>query len=273
MEAYTEEKRNTISELVHKLRLAGIDMETGITISLMLNQPGEAEQLMAWMDLNPEATVEDIGDKTLEIHKATADEEERRFLGATEPDVLKKAEEIHRATMEVEQKQEVYSNDDEFGSQESNHQSTHGGPEKSQSGRGDGADHFPDAESTRRGGAADGVDGSESGGDRGGDLRQDGRDSRSVASVETLSGLTNVQLYERLKAVEYAANDPSYSHEKRCAFQKDLAQLRRMFDEQTGGRHALETGSAGRRTDDRCVKITGGLKWTKMRLMKWKAWN
>jgi len=63
-----EAKKATIKALMVALKKARVDGGTALTISLMLNQPGEAEQLMAWMDLNPEATVEEICDKTGEIH-------------------------------------------------------------------------------------------------------------------------------------------------------------------------------------------------------------
>ena len=65
------EQRDTIRELAHMLRLAGVDKETGITLSLMVRRPGGAEQLMDWMEMNPTASEADICDKAREIHEAT----------------------------------------------------------------------------------------------------------------------------------------------------------------------------------------------------------
>lgn len=65
------EQKDTIRELAHMLRLAGIDKEDGITLSLMVRRPGGAEQLMDWMEMNPEASVEKIYEKAREIHRAT----------------------------------------------------------------------------------------------------------------------------------------------------------------------------------------------------------
>ena len=65
------EQRDTIRELAHMLRLAGVDKETGITLSLMVRRPGGAEQLVEWLEMNPTASIEEICDKAREIHEST----------------------------------------------------------------------------------------------------------------------------------------------------------------------------------------------------------
>ena len=70
-------KQETIRKLAHKLKQAGVDKETGVTLSLMVRRPRGAEQLMAWIEQNPKAAHEEIFDKAREIHKATMTEERK----------------------------------------------------------------------------------------------------------------------------------------------------------------------------------------------------
>ena len=78
-----EEKRKTIRALAHYLKLAGVDRDTALNISLRVRRPGGAERMMAWMDLHPEATVDEICDKSGEIHKATMAEERAKAKKST----------------------------------------------------------------------------------------------------------------------------------------------------------------------------------------------
>ena len=70
-------KRETIRQLAHKLKQAGVDKETGVTLSLMVRRPGGADQLMNWMEQNPRAPLEALYDKAREIQNATKMDDHR----------------------------------------------------------------------------------------------------------------------------------------------------------------------------------------------------
>ena len=70
-------KNETIRQLAQKLKLAGVDKETRVTLSLMVRRPGGAEQLIDWMAQNPKAPLESLYDKVREIHNATKMDEHR----------------------------------------------------------------------------------------------------------------------------------------------------------------------------------------------------
>ena len=61
------ENRETIRALAHSLRIAGVDQNTGLNVSLRLRRPGKAEQMIAWIEQNPEATPEKICEKSREL--------------------------------------------------------------------------------------------------------------------------------------------------------------------------------------------------------------
>ena len=62
-------KEDTITRLARSLKVAGVDKETGITISLRLRRPGKAEQLIEWLEQNPSVTPEEICKKSRELAK------------------------------------------------------------------------------------------------------------------------------------------------------------------------------------------------------------
>ena len=70
-------KHETIQQLARKLKQAGVDKETGVTLSLMVRRPGGAEQLMEWMEQNPAAPLQSLYDKAREIHSATRQTEHK----------------------------------------------------------------------------------------------------------------------------------------------------------------------------------------------------
>ena len=70
-------KRETILQLAHELKQAGVDKETGVTLSLMVRRSGGAEQLMDWMERNPQAPLEALYNKAWEIQNATKPDEHR----------------------------------------------------------------------------------------------------------------------------------------------------------------------------------------------------
>ena len=74
------EKRDTIRALAHCLKLAGVDKTTALNISLRVRRPGGAEQMMAWIEQNPNATVGEICEKSSEIHEATMAEERAKQI-------------------------------------------------------------------------------------------------------------------------------------------------------------------------------------------------
>ena len=59
----------TIKRLAYALKDAGVDKDTGVTISLRLRKPGKAELLLAWLEQNPTSTPEEICQKSREIAK------------------------------------------------------------------------------------------------------------------------------------------------------------------------------------------------------------
>ena len=68
-------KNETIRQLARMLKQAGLDKESGVTLSLMVRRPGGAERLMDWMSQNPNAAHEKLFAKAREIHKATMAQE------------------------------------------------------------------------------------------------------------------------------------------------------------------------------------------------------
>ena len=64
------ENKVIITELAKKLKMAGVDKETGITVSLRLRKPGKAEAMIDWLEKNRTATPEEICRKSRELAKA-----------------------------------------------------------------------------------------------------------------------------------------------------------------------------------------------------------
>ncbi len=94
------DKKDTIQELAHSLKLAGVDRDTALTISLRVRHPDGAEQLMAWIEQNPEATPIEICVKSREIHRATMAEEQAKEIILKEYPELRKAVEVIEADPE-----------------------------------------------------------------------------------------------------------------------------------------------------------------------------
>lgn len=62
------EDRSAIRELAKRLKAARVDQETGVSISLMVREGARREQLMAWMEENPQATPAEICKKARALH-------------------------------------------------------------------------------------------------------------------------------------------------------------------------------------------------------------
>ena len=57
-----------IIELGRKLKEARVDRETAVSISLMVREGDRREQLMAWMEENPQANPAEICKKARALH-------------------------------------------------------------------------------------------------------------------------------------------------------------------------------------------------------------
>ena len=69
---------DVITQLGRRLKAAGVDLETALTISLRVRRPGGAEQMIEWLDKNPGATLYEICVKSDEIGRRGMEEELRR---------------------------------------------------------------------------------------------------------------------------------------------------------------------------------------------------
>ena len=62
------DEQQQISALAKKLKERGVDQQSGLIISLEMRKGNKRARLMQWMEDNPEATAEEIMEKSSELY-------------------------------------------------------------------------------------------------------------------------------------------------------------------------------------------------------------